>query len=99
LPRCFDEIAASLRALPRSLFEPDGSFIVSGPIGEWQLAGQLTEQGDLVSYVALWGSIDPGMFDRVLEAFGWPEIRLIFQLVPEGVYVDEGSFRRYACTP
>jgi hypothetical protein len=35
-------------------------------------------------------------FDRLLEAFGWPQQAMMMQLVRPAVFLDEPTFRRHA---
>lgn len=94
----FDAALAALEYLPRMFVEPDGSFVWVGHNGEarWQVDGNLYDRGDELAYVQMQGECPPAAFDELLTCFGWPETELVFQLVQEGVVVDESTFRRLA---
>ena len=44
----------------------------------------------------LHGWCPPEVFDEILSAVGWPEARVVFQLVHEGVTLRESEFRLWA---
>jgi hypothetical protein len=97
-PHCvtFDCCAEILATLPRMFFEPDGSFVWTGEHagGAWQIDGVLYDQGPQLAYAEISGSAPPDEFDQLLAALGWPAAPVMFQLVPEGVFVSETEFRR-----
>ncbi|MBL9123615.1 MAG: hypothetical protein JNG90_08275 [Planctomycetaceae bacterium] len=94
----FEEAAAELAALPRMYCEPDGSFVWVSTAGEttWQVDGNLYDRAGRLLFVDLKGCCSAPEFDRLLRALGWPETPVIFQLVREAIYLDEGAFRRHA---
>ena len=94
----FEEAAARLGALPRMFIEPDGAFVWVSAQGEapWQVDGNLYDRAGSVAFVDLRGSCASGEFDRLLMALGWPETKLMLQLVREAVFVEEADFRRLA---
>jgi len=99
-PLTFEQAEAALAALPRMFIEPDGSFVWVADGGErsWQLDGQMYDRDGHVLYVEVKGNCPADAFDRLLRAFGWPDVPLVFQLIREAVYLDEAGFRRYAAT-
>ena len=98
LPVTFEQAVAALAALPRMDVEPDGFFVISGDdeVARWQVDGHLFDYGDRVHRVELRGECPPAMFDDLLHCFGWPETPLAFELVREGVAMEETAFREWA---
>lgn len=94
----FETASEALLALERMFLEPDGSFVWVSAAQErpWQLDGVLYDRAERLLYVDLKGACTPANFDRLLEALGWPETPVMFQLVHEAVFLDEAEFRRYA---
>jgi len=97
-PVTFEQAESSLAALPRMFIEPDGSFVWVADRGEraWQIDGQLYDRNGRLLYVEVKGNCPADALDRLLRAFGWPDVPLVFQLIREAVYLDEAGFRRYA---
>jgi hypothetical protein len=96
LPVSFDQVLDNLQRLPRLFIEPDGSFIWIGPGGpdEWQFDGQLHDStGGLMTVELKVSGADPD-WDTLLSCLGWPQTTLVFELVREGIYLDERSLRR-----
>lgn len=91
----WEDAAAALQQLPRMMFEPDGSWIWSDGVGEdrWQVDGHLFDFEDRLHRVELHGRCPPEAFDQLLGCFDWPSVQLTFDLVREGVQVDEAGFR------
>lgn len=91
----WETAAAALEALPRMIFEPDGSWIWSGGAGSerWQVNGHLFDFAGRLHRVELHGACPRKEFDQLLTCFGWPEELLTFELVREGVRVSEDEFR------
>ncbi len=59
-----------------------------------QIDGLLSDrQGRLLS-LELKGTFSPRALDALLAAVGWPETPVMFQLMREGVFLDEAEFRR-----
>ena len=101
-PVSFEVAAAVLRSLPRLFHEPDGSFVWVAPDDgdlAWQVDGQLYDRQERVIYVELNGSCPQNEFDQLLQAFGWPGARFLFQLRQPAVCVGESEFRRWAALP
>ena len=94
----FEEAAARLAELSRMFIELDGAFVWVSAQGEtpWQVDGNLYDRAGSLAFVDLRGSCASGEFDRLLAAFGWPQEKLMFQLVREAVFVEEAEFRRIA---
>jgi len=94
----WEDAAAALERLPRMIFEPDGSFVVSGDDddGRWQVDGHFYDFADRLHRVELHGSCPPAAFDDLLRCVGWPAQPLVFEMVREGVKVSEAEFRRSA---
>ena len=103
LPVTWEEVAARLQALPRMIFEPDGSFVWSGETDNgatWHVSGHLFDfhfEGALrLHRVELNGECPTPQFERLLTCVGAPTESLSFQLVREGVTLDAENFRRWA---
>lgn len=96
----FEDALAGLAKLERMYAEPDGSFVwTSRREGlSWQVDGNAVERNGRVLIVDLRGSCPPAEFDRLLGALGWPDQRLMFQLIRPAVFLDEPTFRRHAAT-
>lgn len=94
----FDAAIERLARLPRMFVEPDGSFVWTSPAADhlWQVDGNLFERSSRVLLVDLKGSCPEAEFDRLLEAFGWPEEPVMLGLVRAAVFLDPGTFRRHA---
>lgn len=97
----WEEAAASLETLDRMIFEPDGSWIWSGSVGEdfaagdqWHVNGHLFDFAGRLHRVELHGWCPVDQFDRLLTCFGWPEVTLDFEMVREGLQLSEAEFRR-----
>lgn len=95
----FDEALARLARLDRMYVEPDGSIVWTSPLEErwWQVDGNLSEKDGRVFLADLKGSCPAPEFDRLLAGFGWPQQRVMMQLVRAAVFLDEPTFRRHAC--
>jgi hypothetical protein len=98
LPVTFEAAILALTKLPRVDAEPDGFFVISGDAegARWQIDGHLFDFGDRLHRVELHGECPPRALDEVLRCFHWPATPLVFELVKEGVAVDEPSFRAWA---
>ena len=94
----WEQAAAALEALPRMIFEPDGSWIWSGGVGatRWQIDGHLFDFDDRLHRVELHGGCPEESLDRLLSCLGWPKTSLIFEQVMEGVQVSEADFRTHS---
>ncbi|MBX3427331.1 MAG: hypothetical protein KF688_16755 [Pirellulales bacterium] len=94
----FETAYDALTALPRLDAEPDGFFVIAGDAEErrWQLDGHLFDFGERLHRVELHGDCPPETLDAVLACLGWPATTLAFELVLEGIVLDEPSFRSYA---
>jgi hypothetical protein len=94
----WEDAATVLEALPRMIFELDGSFVVSGDdeAGQrWQVDGHLFDFAGRLHRLELQGHCPPAAFDELLRSVGWPRQPLSFEMVREGVKFDEPSFRRH----
>ena len=100
----WEAAAGRLEDLGQMIFEPDGSFVWSGvETGDrWQVDGHLFEfqfAGEpLLHRVELHGHCPPGQFDQLLVCAGWPKTTLVFELVLDGVALDEANFRRWVAS-
>ena len=94
----WEDAATLLEQLPRMIFEPDGSFVVSGGVREtcWHVNGHLFDFAGRLHRLELHGQCPPESFDALLRCVGWPEQPLLFEMVREGVAVDEPTFRSRA---
>jgi hypothetical protein len=97
----FEQALEALTALPRLDAEPDGYFLASGDADgrRWQVDGHLFDFGGRLHRVELSGACPPQAFDALLRCTGWPAAPLAFELVREGVALDEPAFRRWASAP
>jgi hypothetical protein len=94
----FDEAQQRLMQLPRMDTEPDGYFLVAGGEREgqrWVVNGQLFESGDRLHRVELHGRCPEATFDELLQCFGWPDVEIAFEMVREGLTLDESEFREH----
>jgi hypothetical protein len=93
----WEEAAERLELLPRMIFEPDGSFVISGADEtgrRWQVDGHLFDFAGRLHRVELRGQCPLADFDQLLGCIGWPAQRLEIELVREGVTVSEEVFRQ-----
>lgn len=92
----WEQAAQRLEALPRMIFEPDGSWIWSGAAGadRWQIDGHLFDFCNRLHRVELRGACPLESLDTLLTCFGWPETELKFELVLEGEILNEKDFRQ-----
>jgi len=108
----WEDAAAMLERMPRMIFEPDGSFVVSGsveragragpssaPANRWQVDGHLFDFAGRLHRVEIRGHCPPEAFDELLKCLGWPQQSLSFEMVREGERLDEADFRRRAMQP
>jgi hypothetical protein len=98
LPVTFDQALAALSKLPRLDAEPDGFFVIAGDVDgqRWQVDGHLYDFNDRLHRVELHGQCPSEAFDAILACLGWPATPLAFELVMEGVALDEAMFRTWA---
>ena len=95
----WEEAAAALEQLPRMIFEPDGSFVVSGNDENgrrWQVDGHLFDFAGRLNRYELHGHCPTTAFDNLLRCVGWPGQALNFESVREGQTFEEAEFRRLA---
>jgi hypothetical protein len=93
----WEEAAMQLEHLPRMIFELDGSFVISGDDAggrRWQVDGHLFDFDGRLHRVELHGQCPPEAFDNLLRCVGWPTQPLKFEMVLEGVMLEEHEFRR-----
>jgi hypothetical protein len=100
-PLAFEQAIDALTQLRRLDAEPDGFFVIAGDHEghRWQVDGHLFDFGDRLHRVELHGECPRSDFDALLRCFGWPEATLAFELVMEGVVLEEAAFRRCAAAP
>jgi hypothetical protein len=98
MPHSFEEVAASLNALPRMFCEPDGSLVWVAPQDEeaWQVEGNLFDRDGRLAFVDLKGQCTARAWRQLLAALGSDSRDLVFQLVREAVYLDEDDFLKVA---
>jgi hypothetical protein len=105
----WEDAATALEQLPRMIFELDGSFVVSGDVertervgpssapseapARWQVDGHLFDFEGRLHRLELHGECPPAAFDELLRCIGWPNQGLTFEMVREGVTLDEPSAR------
>ncbi len=97
LPVSFDTALEQLAQLPRMFIEPDGSWVwvsAAGPT-DWQLDGQMHDGPNGLISVEIKGRAPQTQWETLLACFGWPEVPLLFQLVQQGLYLEEAAFREY----
>lgn len=95
-PVTFEEAQSRLMQLSRMDTEPDGYFLVAGGEQEgqrWVVNGQLFEHSDRLHRVELHGSCPEETLDNLLRCFGWPNFEIGFEIVRDGVTLDELGFR------
>ena len=98
-PITFDEVATRLGRLPRMFLEPDGSFVwVSDAKELWQTDGLLSDLGPRLAHVELRGTCNRVSLDELLRCLGWPQTPLAFEMIAEGLLLDERDFRRLAAS-
>lgn len=91
----FEEAVVALNQLTRMFCEPDGSFVWRGDDqGGWQVDGVLFDRAGKLIYIELRGKCPAQQFDDILRSLGWPKTKIMFQLVAEGVFVDEATLRQ-----
>ena len=98
LPVSLDEALEALAKLPQMFCEPDGWLACTSPprSPRWEITGQLTEHDGRLHTLELKGACPAERFDQILGTIGRPGTALVFQLLREGVYLDEAEFRRWA---
>jgi hypothetical protein len=91
----WEEAAAKLDQLPRMIFEPDGSFVISGDEASvrWQVDGHLFDFAGRLHRLELHGECPQAAFDELLQCVGWPVQSLRFEMAREGMKLDEREFR------
>ncbi|MCA9230169.1 MAG: hypothetical protein KDA57_05935 [Planctomycetales bacterium] len=96
----WEQAADSLQALPRMIFEPDGSWVWSGGVraDRWQVDGHLFDFDGRLHRVELHGSCPEESFDQLLACFDWPQAEFTFEMVREGITLKESQFRQLAAT-
>ncbi len=98
LPVTFEQALDALAQIPRLDAEPDGFFVLAGDAGatHWRVSGHLYDFGGALHRVELNGACPVESFDAMLACLGWPAARLTFELVEQGVALDEAAFRAWA---
>jgi hypothetical protein len=92
----WEDAAERLQQLPRMLFEPDGSFVLSGndETRRWQVDGHLFDFAGRLQRVELRGECPAAVYDELLRCIGWPAQTIEFELLREGTTLSEQEFRR-----
>lgn len=98
LPVSFEQAIDALNKLARLDSEPDGFFVIAGDHAgrRWQVDGHLFDFGGRLHRMEIHGECPPEAFDGMLRCIGWPPTPLAFELVMEGVALDEAAFRAWA---
>jgi hypothetical protein len=98
LPVSFEQVLEALLKIPRLDAEPDGFFVLAGGAGptHWSVSGHLYDFGGRLHRLELHGRCPQESFDAMLACLGWPRARLTFELVEQGVALDEAAFRAFA---
>ena len=98
LPVTFEQAYEALVQLPRLDAEPDGFLVIAGEAdgSRWQLDGHLYDFGDSLHRLRLHGQCPDETLYAVLQCLGWPEAQVAFEVISDGVVLDESNFRRYA---
>ncbi len=90
----YEVLAASLSRVPRLFLEPDGAFVwVSPEDPARRVNGQITDDGEQVLYLELRGRCSFEDLAVIFQMLGWPEVELVYQLLPEAMLVRESQFR------
>ncbi len=95
----WEDAAKLLEPMPRMIFELDGSFVLSGNDehgNRWQVDGHLFDFAGRLFRLELHGRCPPAVFDQLLRSVGWPTQAVEFEMVREGVTLDETEFRQLA---
>jgi hypothetical protein len=94
----FEQALDALGKLPRLDAEPDGFFVVAGGAGptHWRVSGQMFDFDGRLHRVELNGACPSESFDALLSCLGWPVTPLVFELVEQGVALEESAFRAWA---
>lgn len=94
----YDEALERFAALERMVVEPDGALLCTAGVAEgaWQIDGTAWELGGRLLRVDLRGTCPVAMFDGLLGACGWPDQRMLVQLVRPAVFLAEATFRSHA---
>ena len=93
----WEDAATLLQQLPRMIFEPDGSFILSGDADgrRWQVDGHLFDFAGRLHRMELHGDCPRDAYDALLRCVGWPAQLLMFEMVREGATLHEAAFRAH----
>ncbi len=97
-PVTFEQAFAALTSLPRLDAELDGFFVLAGGPGPtlWRVSGHLFDYGGRLHRVELHGDCPAEAFDAILACLGWPQTPPAFELVREGIALEEADFRAWA---
>ena len=97
LPRMIFELDGSF--VVSGSYERAGATSQRAPISDeqrtsrWQVDGHLFDFAGRLHRVELHGHCPPAAFDDLLRCVGWPAQPLAFEMVREGVTLDEQAFR------
>lgn len=97
-PLTFEQALAALQTLPRMDAEPDGFFVYSGEAEgqRWQIDGHLFDFNNQLHRVELSGNCPETEFYDLLMHFAADKTLFVFELIREGVVLDERNFRLWA---
>lgn len=98
LPLSFEHVYEALLKLPRLDAEPDGFFVLAGGAAatHWSISGHLYDFNGRLHRMELNGRCPQESFDAILACVGWPRALLTFELVEQGMALDEPAFRAWA---
>ncbi|MCO6458038.1 MAG: hypothetical protein J5I93_22265 [Pirellulaceae bacterium] len=100
LPISFESACEALARLPRMFCEPDGSFVWRGDQPRpWQVDGVLYDDGRRLVHVELKGECPAEAFQRLLATITPDPRQLVYQLLREGLVLDQPQFHRWASRP
>lgn len=96
----FEETATKLAALFSMDIEPDGYFVWARGIDadRWQVDGHLFDRNNKLWRVDLKGSCPKENFEELLSCIDAPTDQIVFQLVQEGITLEEANFLTWAST-
>ena len=79
----FDEVFEALATRHRLHLELDGAFLWVEDTADpgWKVMGNFYDCGPALQYVEMKGTFSPRAADELFRALGWPETKLLFELV------------------
>ncbi len=96
----FDDVLEQLQQWPRMFAEPDGSWVwvAEDASNGWQLDGQLHDGPTGLLAMEVKGHAPVACWEALLRTLAWPDRRILFQLIREGIYLDEQEFSAHLRT-